>query len=173
MCCLRPHLHPSTGCRVCASRGGWGIRSSVCLGWLVARRSPLVSALIAAGSVLSGLPQSSMPMCILQFSIVLEPSTVVFRVCCGTAIHGRLVGHAYRSIYSLTGSPQQRPHLSISEGPFWAARSHNSTRTVIIFICVDSFIQALTAKHRMLIPSPVIYSHAHCTTHSSGHGLGS
>ncbi len=44
--------------------GGGDVRSSVCLGGLVARRSLLISALVASGSVLSGRPQSSMPTCI-------------------------------------------------------------------------------------------------------------
>ena len=135
---------------------------------LVACRSPLVSALVASGSVLPGLPQSSMPTCIPQFSLLLEPCTVVFKICCGTVIRGHLVSHVYRSIYSLSGSPQQRPRVSALVGPFWAARNHNPTRTASIFVWVDSFIQALTAKHGMLTPST-----ARHTTHSSGHGLSS
>ncbi len=91
MSILSVHTSESRDCRVCKSGGGGGIRSSVCLGGLVAHRSPLVSALVTSGSVLSGLPQSSMPTCIPQFSLLLEPSTVVFRVCCRTVIHGRFV----------------------------------------------------------------------------------
>ena len=110
------------------------------------------------GLVLSGLPQSSMPACTPQFSLLLEPSTAVFWVHCRTVVCGRLVGHVCCSIYPLSGSPQQRPCVSISAGPFSAARNHNPTRTASIFICVDSYIQALTAKHRILTPSPVARS---------------
>ena len=141
--------------------GGGGVRSSFCLGGFVSRRSLLVSALVTSRSVLHGLPQSSLPTCTPQFSLPLEPSAAVFRVSCGTVIRGRLVGHVYQSIYSFPGSPQQRPHISVSAGPFWAARNHNPTRTVVIFVCVDSFIQVLTAKHRMLNLSPITCSHAH------------
>ncbi len=109
----------------------------------------------------------------VYFSLLREPSTVVFRVCCGTVFCGHLVGHIYRCIYSLSGSSQQRPHISVSAGPFSAAQNHNSTQTASIFVCGDSFIQALTAKHRMSIPSPVTRSHARYTIHSSGHGLSS
>ncbi len=81
-------------------KGAGGIGSSVCLRSLVARRSLLIFALVASGSMLSGLPQSSMPTCIPQFSLLLEPSTAVFRVCCGTVIHYHLVVNIYQSIYS-------------------------------------------------------------------------
>ncbi len=37
---------------------------------LVARRSHLISILVASGSVLFGLPQSSLPMCIPQFPLL-------------------------------------------------------------------------------------------------------
>ncbi len=126
---------------------------------LAARRSFLVPTLVGSGSVLSGLPQSSMPTCTLQFFLLLEPFTAVFCICCGTVIRGCLVGHVYWSICLSSGSPQHRPHVSISVGPFWAAWNHNPTRTAFIFVWVDSFIQVLTAKHRMLNPSPVTRSH--------------
>ncbi len=134
----------------------------------VARRSLLVSALVTSGSVLSGLPQSSMPTCMPQFSLLLEPSTAVVRVCCGTVIRGRLVGHVLWSVSSLSDSPQQRPRVSVSASPFSAARRHNPTRTAIIFVCVDSFIQALTAE---VVASPRTYS-SHITlgsTRYNGH----
>ena len=52
----------------------------------VARQSCLVSALITSGSILSGLPQSSMPTRTPQFSLLRKPSTAVVQVCCGTVI---------------------------------------------------------------------------------------
>ncbi len=165
---IRLSVHKPSHLRVGRGRG---IRPSVCLVGLMARRSLSISALVAFGSVLSGLPQSSIPTCKPQFSLLLEPSTAVFRVCCRTAIRGRLVGLVYRSVYPFPGSPQQRPQVSISAGPFSAARNHNPTHTASILVCVDSFSQALTTKHMMLNPSPVTCSRAHNTTHSSGHGL--
>ena len=102
-----------------------------------------------------------MPPCTPQFSLLLEPSTAVFRVCCGTLIRGCLVGHIYQSIYSFPGSPQQRPCISVSAGPFGTALNHDPIQTAVIFVCIDSFIQALTAKHKMLIPS-----HTHAMRHT-------
>ncbi len=97
-----------------------------------------------------------------------EPSTAVFEVCCGTVILQS------SRVYSLSlGSLQQRPRISVSPDPFGAARTHNSTRTAIILVCVDSFIRLLTAKHAMVTPSIVPRSHAHDITHSSGYGLSS
>ncbi len=95
-----------------------------------------------------------------------EPSTAVFRVCCWTAISQSSRRSRLSTLSS--GSLQQRPCVSVSAGPFGAARNHNPTRTAIIFICVDSFIRVLTAKHKMFTPSLIPRSHAHDTTHSSG-----
>ena len=152
-------LYKSADRRKHASGGGRGHSFVGLSRGFVACRSLLVSALFASGSVLSGLPQSSMPTCVPQFSLLLEPSTAVVRVCCGTVIRGRLDGRW--SVSSLSDSPQQRPRISVSASPFSAARGHNSTRTAIIFVCVDSFIQALSTKHMILTPSPVTRSHAH------------
>ena len=149
---------------MCIGRGVG--RPSVCLGGLVGRRSLPVPALVASESVLSGLPQSSLLTGTPQFSLHLEPSTAVFRVCCGTVIRGRLVGHVYQSICSFPGSPQQRPRVCVLTGPFGAAQNHNPTRTAVIFSYVDSFIQVLTAKHRMPNLSPVTRSHAHAMRHT-------
>ncbi len=97
------------------------------------------------------LPQSSLPTSTPQFSLLLS----LLQRCYGSA------------------AGQQRPLVSVSAGPVGAARNHNPTRTAIIFVCVDSFIRWLTAKHQMLIPFLVPRSHAHDTTHSSGHSLSS
>ncbi len=86
----------------------------------MARHSLSVLALVTTGSVLSGLPQSRLPTCNPQCYLLLEPSTVVFWVCCGTVVRGRLVGHVYQSIYSFPRSPQQRPRISVLAGPFGA-----------------------------------------------------
>ncbi len=88
-----------------------------------------------------------------------EPSTAVFRVCCGTMI-SRSSRRSCLTVCLLV-SLHQRLRISVSVGPFRAARNHNPTRTAIIFICVDSFIQALTAKHGMPNPSPTTRSYAH------------
>ena len=53
----------------------------------------------------------------------------------------------------------ETPRPNISQ-PLSAARGHNSTRTAIIFVCVDSFIQVLTAKYGMLTLPSVTRSHA-------------
>ncbi len=58
----------STGHHVCTSGGGRGCSFVSLFRGFVARRSHLISTLITSGSVLSGLPQSSMLMRILQFS---------------------------------------------------------------------------------------------------------
>ena len=175
VCSTRPRFCAvmSTWCtllsRLCVGRGA--LRPSVCLGGLLARRLLSVPTLIASASVLSGLSQWAADMHPTVF-LTPEPSTVV--TCFGSAAGqwfrgsaagqwfcGRLIGHVYRSVYSFPGSLQQRPHVSISAGPFRAARNHNPTSTVIIFVCVDSFIRVLTAKHRMPNLSPVTPSCAH------------
>ncbi len=149
-------------------RGGVG-NLSVCLGGLLARCS-LCPTLVTSGSVLSGLALSSLPTCTPQFSLLLSLLHRCFRSAGGQWFRGCLVGHVYRPVYSFPGSLQQRPSVSVSAGPFGAARNHNPTRTAIIFVCVDSFIQVLTDKHRMPNPSPI--THSRFTPHSSGHGHG-
>ena len=152
-----PWVCPSpTRRRVSVSGEGRGVRSSVCLGdlWLVDRTSsPL-------GSVLPGPPQSSMPVRTPQFSLLRKPSTVVVQVCCETVIWCH-VGHVLVCLFLTLRLPSiETLHLYISE-PLSAARGHNATRTAVIFICADSFIQALTAKHRMFTLLPVTRLHAH------------
>ncbi len=147
------------GASVCLSRGGVGSSFALCLH---SRRFPIRSFWTASVE-----PANVHP----AVSLTSEPSTALFRVCCGTVILGRLVGHVNQSICSFPGSLQQRPRVPVSEGPFGAALNHNPTRTAVIFVCADSFIQVLTAKHRTLNPSPVTRSRY--TPHSSGHGLSS
>ncbi len=100
------------------------------------------------------------------------PSTAVFRVCCGTVIsQSSCLSRLLFCLLSLTAPFNRDTSVSASVGPFGATRNHNPTRTAIIFVCVDSFIRLLTAKHQMLTPSLVPRSHAHGTTHSSGHSF--
>ncbi len=142
-----------------AWREGMRVSSVGCLGGL-ARRPHHVSSLVISGSVISGLPQSSMPIRTSQVPLLQEPSTAVVQVCCGTVISSRpshliivyLVTPRFPSIETL--------HLYISE-PLSAARDHYSTRTTIIFVCVDSSIQALAAKHAVFNLLPVTCPHAH------------
>ena len=135
--------------------------------WLVDRTlSPF------SWSVISGLPQSSLLTCIPQFPLLREPSTAVVQVCCGTVICSRLVAHVL--VYLLTHRlPSiETPHLHISE-PLLAAQGHNSTRTAVIFVCVNSFIQALTAKHRMLSAIRHMLTRSRYTHNGSGHSRSS
>ena len=116
-------------------------------------RPPLSAlALVASGSVLPGLPQSSLPTSTSQVSLLLS----LLQRCFRSADFAVIL--SVTSIGQSTLSPgflQQRPRISVSAGPFGAARNHNPTRTATIFICVDSFIRLLTAKHQMLIQSLV------------------
>ncbi len=100
--------------RLCVGKGAG--RPSVWLGRLLARCLLPVPALVASRSVLPALPQSSLPTGTPQFSLLIEPSTAVFRVCCETVIRSRLVGHVFQSIYSFPSS-QQGPCISASAGP--------------------------------------------------------
>ena len=95
-----------------------------------------------------------------QFCLLQEHSTEVVQVCCRTVIWGRRAGHVLVYLFFTLWLPStETPHLYISK-PHSVARGHNSTRTAIIFVCVDSFIQALAAKHRMLTLLPITRSHA-------------
>ncbi len=149
--------------RVCASGGG--VRSSVCLGvlWLVDRSS----------SPLSALPDLFFLDCLSRVFPVFLTARAFYSGGLGLLRDSDSRSSRFTSnshVSSLPGSPQHRPHVSISASPFGDARSHNSTRTAII-VCVDSFIHGLTAKHRMLNLSPVTRS---CyRPRSSGHGLSS
>ncbi len=162
----------STDRRACTSGVGRGVRLvvyGVC--WLVVRSPPS----------LSSLPDPFSLDCLsraCQQASRSFPSSWAFY----SGVSGLLLDSNFAVVSSVTsvglsvlspGSLQQRPHVSVSAGPFGAALNHNPTRTAIIFICVDSFIQLLTAKHQMLIPSLVQRSHADDTTHSSGHSLSS
>ncbi len=94
-----------------------------------------------------------------------------FRSAAGQRFGGRLVGHVLVYLFFTLRLPSiETLHLYISE-PLSAARGHNSTRTAIILICVDSFIQAMTAKQAMLTLSPV--THSRNTPHKFGHSLSS
>ncbi len=140
-----------------AWREGTRVSSIGCLGGL-ARRPHHVSSPVTSGSIISGLPQSSMPIRTSQVPLLQEPSTAVVQVCCGTVISSR-PSHLSISRHSPTPSIETL-HLYINE-PLSAARDHNSIRTAIIFVCVDSFIQALAAKHGVFNLLP---SHAHTLT---------
>ena len=162
LCVGRGTGHPS-GCRA----GGGGC-------WLVVRSPPSISSLPdpffldCLSQACRPAPRSFPPQSLLQRC---------FGSAAGQWFRSRLVCHVYRSFYRPTLSPgslvTQTPRVSVSAGPFGAVRNHNPTRTAIIFVCVDSFNRLLTAKHRMLNPSLIPRSHAHDTTHSSGHGLSS
>ncbi len=113
-------------------------------------------------------------------SPIPEPSTVVFQVCCGTAISqsSRLSFHLLSLSLSLSPSlslpsPQQRPRISISAGFFWTAWTHNSTRTAVILICVDSFIRYWQLNSVCSLRLLSSCSHAHAITHTAGHGFSS
>ncbi len=131
-----------TDCCVCASGGVGGVRSSVCLRGLAARRLPLLSTLVPSGSVLSGLPQSSMPACSPQFSVLLELSTVVFRVRCGTVIYGRIVGRVRWSIHLFSRSPQQKP-----ASPYRQAHSRLPKTVTQLGLPASSFALARLFRH--------------------------
>ncbi len=97
-----------------------------------------------------------------QFSLLQEPSTAVVQVCCGSVIWGRRVGHVL--VYLLLHSPtplNRDPTSLYQRAPSRLPEVPNSSRTAIIFVCVDSFVQVLTPKHRMLTMLPVTPSHAH------------
>ncbi len=131
-----------------------GILETGRLSWgFVAHRLHLVSALVASGSLFSGLPQSSIPIRTPTFFYCKSLLQRWFRSAAGQwfAVYGYLLTLRLPSI--------ETPHLYISEH-LSAARGHNSTRTAIIFACIDSFIQALRAEHGMLTPLPVTCSHA-------------
>ena len=135
----------------------------------MACQSHLVSTLVTSGSVLPELPQSSIPIRTPQFSLLQEPSTVVVQVCCRTVIWVALVtSSVYLVTLQLPSIETPRPYIS---EPHSAVRGHNSTQTAIIFVCVDSFIQVLTAKHGMLTLVPVTRSQY--THHRSDHSLSS
>ncbi len=86
-CCS---LCPRGPSRLCVGSGTG--HPSVCLGGLLARR--LLSALVASGSVLSGLPQSSLPTSTPQFSLLLS----LLQRCFGSA-----VGQGFRSRLTSNG----------------------------------------------------------------------
>ena len=59
----------------------------------------------------------------------------------------------------------------MSANPFSATKGHNSTRTAIIFVCLDSFIRVLTAKQGMLTLPP--FTRSRDSRYKSGHSLSS
>ena len=159
----RPSILRSPHVITSAHREGTGAFVRLSRGF-VTRRLHIVSALVTSRSVLSGLPQSSMPIRTLQFSLLQESSTAVVQVCCGTVIWGLHVGHVLVHLFFTLRLPSiETLHLYISK-PLSAIWGLNSTPTAIIVICVDSYIQALTAKHEMLTLIPITRSHAHTLT---------
>ncbi len=103
-----------------------------------------------------------MPIRTPQVPLLREPSTAVVQVCCGTVIWLRPSRLILVYLVTLRLPSIKTPRLYISK-PLSAARGQNLTRTAIIFVCVDAFIQALTAKHEMLTLLPVTRSRTYDT----------
>ncbi len=145
------HLCP-LACVVCVWHSSLLLHVAVCLSrggcWLVVRSLSSLSSL--PDPFFLDCLSRACQTCTPQFSILLSLLHPCFRSAAGQWFCGRLLSHAYQStcVYSFPGSLQQTPRISVSADPFWAARNHNPTRTAAIFIYVDSFIQALTAKHK-------------------------
>ncbi len=99
-----------------------------CLGGLLARRLLSALALVASGSVLSGLPQSSLPAYTPAGSPTPDPYTAVFEVCCWT----------------VTSQSFRRSHLSVRlstrlPSPYQRALSGlpvTITRTALILVAL-------------------------------------
>ncbi len=163
-CASLVHRRPAKSSRLCVGSGTG--RPSGCLGGLLARRPLSALALIASGSVISWIASGKSACGHPTVSTTPEPSTAVFQVCCGGGGDSNFAVFSSigRFVYSLS-SPQQRPHVSVSAGPFGAAWTHNSTRTAVVFICVDLFIRYWQLNIGCSL-SLTSRSHAHSVTHS-------
>ena len=151
-------LRWSTGRRVCASGEGWGVRLFVQGGWWLVVRSP---------SPLSSLPDPFSLDC-LSRACQRTPRSFPYSWNLLQRCFGSTAIQWFAVVSSVTSTSLSTlfPALLNKEPASLYQRTlsglpETKTPTAVIFVCVDSFIQALTAKHRMLNPSP-----AHAMRHT-------
>ncbi len=160
-CTMILYLHITLGSQVVALAWREGTRAFVhrlSRGFGSSGRRPhCVSSLVTSGSVISALPQSSLPIRTPQAPLLQEPSTAVVQVCCGTVISSHPSHHSL-SLYSLS--------LSLSLSLPSTTQSQNLSQTTIISFYADSFIQVRQDKQCAHSSSP---SHTHVNTvHTNG-----